>query len=130
MPLNLEEGKPKEPGRVVVRYLRWSATLTLAPNLVIAAFILAVAPASAIAQTWPGIAVASAPALSQIRPSLGALTQSRPRPSPHAFALNLKIRKAEPAQTVPDFDVHAKPEWSDDQGFRISLTRVAFKTRF
>jgi hypothetical protein len=28
------------------------------------------------------------------------------------------------------FEVMAKPEWSDDQGFRVSATRLAFKSRF
>ena len=31
---------------------------------------------------------------------------------------------------VPEVDIRAKAAWSDDEGFRVSPTRVAFKRRF
>ncbi len=104
--------------------------MTPALKLMTAAFVLALAPASALAQTWPGIAVASVPAMSQSRTTVAALTPLRARGAPRVVALNMKTRKADLTPVAPDFEVRAKPEWSDDQGFRISPTRVAFKSRF
>ena len=104
--------------------------MTLASKLMTAAFLFALAPVSALAQSWPGIAVASVPAMSQSRTNVVAVTPVRARGAPQVLVLNMRMRKAKLTQIAPDFEVRAKPEWSDDQGFRISPTRVAFKSRF
>ena len=34
------------------------------------------------------------------------------------------------AEDIPEVEIRPKAEWTDDQGFRVSPTRVAFKRRF
>lgn len=102
--------------------------MTLAPNLLIAA-VLTLAPASGLAQTWPSLTVSSAPTLNQGR---AATSASSLRPAPAEPKLNLTAPNSYSAQVreAPTVDVRAKPEWSDDQGLRVSPTRIAFKSRF
>jgi len=38
--------------------------------------------------------------------------------------------RAPGADIVKAFDLRAKANWSDDQGFRVSPTRIAFKGHF
>jgi hypothetical protein len=51
-----------------------------------------------------------------------------PRSDP-ARRAPLRLSAAEP-DAIPEVDIRAKAEWADDQGFRFSPTRVAFKRRF
>ncbi len=98
-------------------------------KVLIAAGLLAAAPVAALAQAWPAIAVASTP----------GLRAHDPRPSPPARARTaarpvLKLTRPQaakaPAARVPEVDIRAKAAWSDDEGFRLSPTRLAFKRRF
>jgi hypothetical protein len=41
----------------------------------------------------------------------------------------LKLDVSDP-EDIPDVEVRAKAEWSDDQGLRVSPTRLAYKSRF
>ena len=108
-------------------------------KLLIAAGVLASAPVPALAQAWPAIVVSSANAMApQIRslapdvrynPAVGASVPTRmTRPEPSEMMLRPALRLE--ASQVPDVDIRAKDEWFDDQGFRASPTRVAFKRRF
>ena len=71
--------------------------------------------------------IVGTPALVQSRPATGTLTSSKPLTGHSAKPLVIRSRKIELARTDPAFEVRAKPEWSDDEGFRISRARLAFK---
>ncbi len=113
--------------------------MTLLPKLLIAATVVAVAPAPALAQAWPAIVVASVPTLrlqSRIvaprADNLKATGERAARRAATGPALNLHPPSAlltQPTESV-EVDIRAKSEWSDDQGFRVSPARVAFKRRF
>ena len=106
-------------------------------TLLAAALVLGSAPLPALAQTWPATVVASAPRMlpSPARPFVvvrdDEVSTRRQAgvpptdPTPRTATLKLSA----PAE-IPQVDVRPKAEWSDDQGWRASPTRVAFKRRF
>lgn len=106
-------------------------------NLLIAAALIGSAPLPALAQAWPSTVVASAPQLTtQTRvPALNLqrdVTTIRPAmrdiaPAHHAA---LKLNPAVDPDEIPDVEVRAKAEWTDDQGLRVGPTRLAYKSRF
>ena len=113
--------------------------MTSLPRLLIAATVGVIVPASAMAQAWPAIVVASVPTLApQSRmvilrtEALKAAADSSARRAATGPALNLNASRALLTQRteIADVDIRAKSGWSDDQGFRVSPTRVAYKRRF
>ena len=113
--------------------------MTPLPRLLIAATVVGIVAAPALAQAWPAIVVASVPTLAPqsrmviLRADvLGAAANSAARRAATGPALNLHAPGAlltEPNEIVEVY-IRAKSEWSDDQGFRVSPTQVAFKQRF
>jgi hypothetical protein len=101
--------------------------------LLIATMVLGPASA-ATAQTWPASTTAAAPRMAAAKPA--------ERPSARATSLRisdlrraasprpLKLMPTIDAEEAPDVDLRARSEWSDDEGFRVTPTRVAFKRRF
>jgi hypothetical protein len=59
------------------------------------------------------------------RPAGTAPTQPR-----FAGGPALKLNTAAVPDEIPEVEIRAKDAWTDDQGFRLSATRVAFKSRF
>ena len=47
-----------------------------------------------------------------------------------ASARILNLKPSIEIDSPPEVDLRARAEWSDDQGFRVTPTRVAFKRRF
>ena len=114
----------------------------LAPALALAA--LAIAPAAALAQTFPASAVVAVSvhslgpdtrafalndrdAAAQWRPPA---TQAAPLPTARPQPLKLQPRIAFQDVDAPQVDIRPKAEWSDNQGLRATPTRVTYKQRF
>ena len=115
----------------------------LAPVLSLA--IVAGVPAVALAQTFPASAAVVA-GVHSLGPDTRALvlserdaaaqwraprTQTAPLPTdrPQPLKLPPRIALADDGD-VPEVDIRAKAEWSDDQGLRATPTKVSFKRRF
>lgn len=49
-------------------------------------------------------------------------------PAPDTPAILLAA--PEPRADAPEVEVPAKPEWSDDEGFRLTFTKLAYRQRF
>ena len=107
-------------------------------TLLATALVLGSAPLPALAQTWPATVVASAPRMlpSPARPFVvvrddeaGARRQAGIPPSDPTTTRPATLKLSAPDE-VPNVDVRPKAEWSDDQGWRATPTRVAFKRRF
>jgi hypothetical protein len=101
---------------------------------------VAVAPAAA-AQAWPAAAAASgAPRMAQDRASPALVidrTVSVRRPAataptqPARMQRRLLVsRTPDPGAELPDVEIRSKAAWFDDQGLRLTPTRLAFKQRF
>jgi len=103
---------------------------TLLP--LVAAAVLALAPAPVFAQTRADDDAVKAVASNPDQVARFSATRARPRPASLAAKLNLKAMNANPApEGSPErFDVRAKPEWSDDQGFYLDAARVAYRLWF
>lgn len=106
-------------------------------KLLIAVAAVAAAPVSALAQTWPATVVAVAPRLMAQERQPTFLVRQDPvsaTPAPHrarhAGRPALKLNAVIEPDEIPDVELRAKDEWTDDQGFRVSPTRVGFKSRF
>lgn len=105
-------------------------------TLLIAALAVS-APATALAQAWPATVVASAPRAAPV-PSHGLVLRSEEAGAPRQADLpptdantpRVVLKLADSADEVPDVTLRPKAEWTDDQGWRASPTRVAFKRRF
>ena len=105
-------------------------------KLLIAVAAVASAPVSAFAQVWPAAVVAVSPRLiAQERQQTFLVRQDTVRATPAhrtrlagrpAIKLNADVEPDE----IPDVELRAKDTWTDDQGFRVSPTRVGFKSRF
>lgn len=102
-------------------------------KLILAVTCLTAAPLSAFAQTWPASVVAAAPKMALAPARTLVRAERAPRPlarvnmAPSASRAALRLSAAE---DLPEVDIRPKGEWSDDQGLRVSPTRVAFKRRF
>ncbi|WP_068874140.1 MULTISPECIES: hypothetical protein [unclassified Phenylobacterium] len=98
---------------------------------------VAATPVSALAQAWPATVVASAPQM-RSQPRVPALnldrsaTSLRSTPSVVSRAARkpLKLDATIDPGDAPEIDVQAKDAWTDDQGFRLGPTKLAFKRRF
>lgn len=103
--------------------------------------VVASIPIPAFAQSWPATIVAGAPQMAPratpptlsverdvivLRPSGTAPTQ----PGAARRASAVVIRAPGHIRDVPDVQIRPKAAWLDDQGLRLSPTRVAFKQRF
>jgi hypothetical protein len=106
-------------------------------NLIIAAGAIASAPLPALAQAWPATVVAAAPRMTA-QPRVPALiihrdvTVIRPAgvPPTQPERRTLKLTPNIDPEDVPQVEVRAKAEWSDDQGLRVGPTKLAYKSRF
>lgn len=96
---------------------------------------IAVGQASAAAaQTWPASTTAATPrmvvAKASDRPVARAsslrISDLRRAAGPRA----LKLTPTLEADETPDVELRARSEWYDDEGLRVTPTRVAFKRRF
>ncbi|MEW5687825.1 MAG: hypothetical protein AB1942_23165 [Pseudomonadota bacterium] len=100
--------------------------------LLIAVAALGSVPLAATAQTWPASATAGAQSMaSRTTPQAqkaSSLRAAELRRAAGARVLNLK--PSIEVDSPPSVDLRARSEWSDDQGFRMTPTRVAFKRRF
>ena len=101
------------------------------------AALVAAAPVPALAQAWPATVVAAGPRLAQtatVNPLVriehdGRLTRRAIDLPPTQPAARLKLSTVD-IDDVPEVEIRPKAEWFDDQGLRVSPTRVAFKRRF
>lgn len=108
-------------------------------KLLIAAGLLTAAPAAALAQSWPAVVASGVQALAP-QTRLLALSAA-PETEPRAAYRSAIIRRGAPLrleqpnrltqpEAAPEVEIPAKADWSDDQGLRVTPTRVAFKRRF
>jgi hypothetical protein len=107
-------------------------------KLLIVMAAVAAAPIPAATQTWPASVAAAAPrmaappARSLVIVTYDARVLRRPHgvpPTQPTDRAPLRLSSVEPEDAI-QVDLRAKDEWTDDQGFRVSPTRVAFKRRF
>lgn len=108
-------------------------------KLLIAAVAVVSAPLPAAAQAWPATVVAGAPQMTaqkRLPLTITAETYGRQswsgaptRPIPGARPA-LKLMPTHDLTDVPDVSIQAKDNWTDDEGFRVSPTKLAFKRRF
>ena len=104
-------------------------------KLILAAALVA-APAPALAQTWPASVVAAGPRMVQppthtlVRIERDARLLRRPTDVPPTQPGHRVKLSAIDIDEVPDVDIQAKDAWLDDQGLRVSPTRLAFRRRF
>jgi hypothetical protein len=96
---------------------------------------LSAAPLPALAQVWPAGAAVSVMSVRTPVPQTRTFTvierealASAPTSQPRV--LKIKARSALDSDAPPPVDIRAKAEWSDDQGFRASPTKVSYKLRF
>lgn len=105
-------------------------------KLSLAVACLAAAPLPALAQTWPATVVAAGPHLQAPTVQPLARVDRDPRLLRRATRLpptrpGLRLNLTPIARDdIPEVAIEAKDEWLDDQGLRVSPTRVAFKRRF
>jgi hypothetical protein len=103
-------------------------------KLFLALAALALAPVPALAQSRTAAVVASAPRMAAgparafVIVEHDARLQRRPRGLPPTEP-QVKLRLSS-AEEVPEVDVRPKDAWTEDEGFRLSPARVAFKRRF
>lgn len=108
------------------------------PRLAALVLILAAGPVAAHAQAWPVggvVSMAAVRAHAQRAPAAAPIPMpALPRvlPSPAQAPLKLKAPATldDSDEPAPAVELRAKSEWSDDQGFRASPTRVSYKLRF
>ena len=113
-----------------------SLELTLSPKLLIAAAVVVFTPVSALAQAWPATGLASAPQM-RSQPRAPALNFDRNITSFRTAVIPaeptgpvIKMTRTSDIADVPDVEVRAKDAWSDDDGFRATPNKVAFKRKF
>ena len=108
-------------------------------KLLIAAVAVISAPLPAAAQAWPATVVAGAPQmtaqkrlpLTLDRETLARRPWGVPPTAPTlAGQRRLKLSPTHELGDVPEVTIQARDEWTDDQGFRVSPTKLAFKRRF
>ncbi|WP_296598072.1 hypothetical protein [Phenylobacterium sp.] len=105
-------------------------------KLLIAAAAAIAIPLPAAAQAWPATVVASAPQLTgqkRLPLTLDAAGVARRGPaqaSRSAARPALKLTPPQDLGEIPEVRIQAKDDWFDDQGFRVSPTKLAFKRRF
>lgn len=101
---------------------------------------LTAAPVPVLAQTWPAGAAIAIGHETVATPRLHVPTIDEPvwRGPPRAAgwsstpqaALRLQISSAQAPDALPQVKVPAKPEWTDDQGFRLHYAEITYKQRF
>lgn len=100
--------------------------------LLVAAAVLALAPASLFPQTRAGADAVKAVTSVPDQNARVSAPRAQPRLASLTAKLRLKVMNANPApEGSPErFDVRAKPEWSDDQGFHVDAAGVGYRRRF
>ena len=103
-------------------------------TLLIGVLAVTSTPIPTLAQTWPATVVAGAPRMA-VNGSPPALTLDRSvivrRPAgPPPTQPRLRLQTLAPHAPLADVEIRPKVEWLDDQGLRLTPTRVAFKRRF
>ena len=107
-------------------------------KLMIVAAAVAAAPIPVLAQTWPAGVVAAGPrmAAAQGQPLVVVVRDARILRRPGGIPptqptdrLPLRLSSVE-SDEVPLVELRPKDEWTEDEGFSVSATRVAFKRRF
>jgi hypothetical protein len=106
-------------------------------KLLIAVAAIASAPLPALAQAWSTTVVASAPRMSsptrvpalnlERETTLAYPVDAQPIRQEHRI---LKLDPSADRGDIPDVEVPAKAEWSDDQGLRVGPTKLGYKSRF
>lgn len=104
-------------------------------KIFLAVTCLASAPLPVLAQTWPAGVVAAAPKMAPAPGQARAMARSERTPkSPRRVNLpppqSFQALRLSAADEIPEVDIRPKGAWSDDEGLRVSPTRVAFKRRF
>ena len=107
------------------------------PSKLILIAALAAAPFPALAQAWPATVVAGGPRMAMTPNTAQTLarveqdtrlrgrtanTQAKP-------PVRLKLTRVQ-VDDIPVVEIEPRAEWFDDEGWRVSPTRVAFKRRF
>lgn len=100
--------------------------------LLVAVAALGSAPLAATAQTWPasttaGATIASQRVVQKAAKASSLRTAELRRAAGHR---TLSLKPSIEIDSPPDVELRARAEWSDDQGFRVTPNRVAFKRRF
>ena len=90
------------------------------PSPLLLPALVAALPASAPASEAPS----ASPHAAMVVPAFRVVGPA-PKPAP-AIVINRRQAEARPLE-VP---VRAKPEWRDDEGFRIAGSRIAYSRRF
>lgn len=95
---------------------------------------LALAPVPALGQSRTAAVVASAPRMAAGPARAFVIVQHDPRLLRRTNGLpptepRVKLRLSSAAD-IPDVTIRPKDAWRDDEGFRMSPARVAFKRRF
>lgn len=106
-------------------------------KLLLIAAVTATAPVPALAQAWPTTVVAGGPRMAMTTNTTQALArveqdanlQGRVANTPIQPPIRLKLTRVQ-VDDVPVVEIEPRAEWFDDQGWRVSPTRVAFKRRF
>lgn len=106
-------------------------------KLLIAVAAIASAPLPALAQAWSTTVVASAPRLTTAS-RVPALNLQRDATVAYPVDVQpirqerraLKLNPSADPDDIPEVEVRAKAEWSDDQGLRVGPTKLAYKSRF
>ena len=108
-------------------------------KLLIAAAAVVSAPLPAAAQAWPATVVAGAPQMTaqkRLPLTLDRKTYARrpwgvPPTDPTLVRQpRLKLSPTHELGEIPEVSIQARDEWTDDEGFRVSPTKLAFKRRF
>lgn len=107
------------------------------PSKLILIVALAAAPMPALAQAWPTTVVAGSPRMAMTtntaqtlaRAEQDARLQGHVASTPTHPPIRLKLTRVQ-VDDVPVVEIEPRAEWFDDQGWRVSPTRVAFKRRF
>jgi hypothetical protein len=103
-------------------------------KLLLTAIVATAAPAPVLAQVWPASVVAAGPQMARaptqalVRIERDGRLLRRPPEVPPTQP-RLKLSAADVDDTL-EVDIRAKDAWLDDQGLRVSPTRLAFKRRF
>ena len=104
------------------------------PLILLTAAMGLTVPAASHAQTWPVATVAAARLAAPPPPRLLLPTYApirdpatpRSTGTPPALTLKTTLEPRAPLQV----DIPAKAAWTDDQGFRLNFTQLAYKRRF
>lgn len=105
-------------------------------KLLLTLAVVVAAPIPAAAQAWPATVVAAGArmAVPTAQPPTRIdrdlrLARRQTTVPPMRPSVRLKLNPVE-VDDIPEVEIEPKDEWLDDQGLRLSPTRIAFKRRF